>query len=281
MPCTTLEDEEARLAAAEAEHHDQPSSASLSPASSLSPTSSVSLPSRTPRSQSGTSLADLAVQDTPRPFADTLAWPSCEPVEGDNAPHEAERDHTPTDVSDPVHGTVALIERILDDPSRVHSASTSTFFAWRPSTRPDVSSPLTDPSSPVSSNFEGTALMPTVARAQGGGEWEATLSRRLARRRELDAAASVSSRGTRGQRAVPRGRGGRRRRSHSPPSKPPCENSLFPRRPAASSVGLVDLIASAFAPMRRFTRSRWGQVVVACALAVAVGCGIWAVRAQA
>jgi hypothetical protein len=29
------------------------------------------------------------------------------------------------------------------------------------------------------------------------------------------------------------------------------------------------------------TRTPWGKVMVACAIAIAVGCGIWAVRVQA
>jgi len=266
---------------------DMPSSTStsLSPTSSFSPGSSLNLPDRTPRSTSGESLSDLRVQHTPRPPLDSLEpepWPahaheSSSPLVA-NSMLDSHNDLALADPCDPVFGTVALLERIIDDPVRVHAMSTASFFEWRPTPLPDISSPITGPStSPASSTFEGAGPMPTVARAQGGGEWEATLSRRLAHRRELDASASTQ----RGTRPRGRGRGTRRRRSHSPPDKLPCPTPLFPRRPIASSVGLVDLIDAAFAPVRRFVRSPWGQVVVACAIAVAVGCGIWAVRAQA
>jgi hypothetical protein len=268
-------------------------SASTSPPSSLAASSGLS---RTPRSLSSRSLSEVPMQDTPRPIMESLGpWPTFDPntvhssmlsnaSDGSNASHasdvSASISHEHEDPYDPVLGTVALLERLIDHPARVRASSTAAFFEWRPSPLPNLTTatPLTGPStSPASSTFEGAGPMPTVARAQGGGEWEATLSRRLAHRRELDAAAAAASAVV--PRGARRGRGARRRRSHSPPSKMPCPTPLFPRRPAAVSLGLADLLDAAFAPVRRVVRSPW-NVVFACALAVAVGCGIWAVRAQ-
>lgn len=290
VPCTTLEIEAQRLA-------DAVVSASTSPAS-ISPTSSMSLHGRTPtsgHSAASTPVSDRGIDDTPRPVPDALgSWPSPF-VGGEDAPYQdahesmySEQEHEEHD--DSVFDAVALLERVLDEPSRVRNASTSAFFNWRPLPLPNIPSPqLSNPyTSPASSAFEGSGPMPTVARAQGGGEWEATLSRRLAHRRELDASVA-SQRLMRGsisgqapsQRS--RGRGGRRRRSHSPPAKDgACPTPLFPRAslPAVASVGLVDLFDGMFSGVRRITRSRWGSVFFACAIAVAVGCGFWAVRAR-
>ncbi|RSH82529.1 uncharacterized protein EHS24_007509 [Apiotrichum porosum] len=293
VPYTTLDIEAQRLA-------DAAHSVDTSPAS-LSPTSSMSIPDRTPTSHSGAStpLSERAIDDTPRPMSDIVAsWPTTlkasqqstvveeeEEAAAGAAPQQSMySEYGPEDHDDSVLQAVALLERILDEPIRVHAASAIAFFSWRPSPLPAIASPLTGPyTSPASSTFEGTGPMPTVARAQGGGEWEATLSRRLAHRRELDAAASSRGGSASGQSQRARGRGTRRRRSHSPPTKPPCPTPLFPRghRTIASSVGLVDLFDGMFSGVRRFAQTRWGQVFFACAIAVAVGCGYWAVRTHA
>ncbi|ODO06631.1 hypothetical protein I350_03988 [Cryptococcus amylolentus CBS 6273] len=76
---------------------------------------------------------------------------------------------------------------LFASPRNLAERSTTSFLTWRRS--PYLSTPTssrasypTSPSPSASSYYAGA--MPTVARAQGGGEWEATLSRRVAQRRE-------------------------------------------------------------------------------------------------
>jgi hypothetical protein len=73
----------------------------------------------------------------------------------------------------------------------IRSRSIATFLNWRPPALSGSDSSIdshsaSTPHSGASGlvmDSDPAHLMPTVARAQGGGEWEATLSRRLAQRR--------------------------------------------------------------------------------------------------
>lgn len=99
------------------------------------------------------------------------------------------------------------------------SRSVSTFLAWRPLAMSSSNSSLDSrghaPTSATSTSTSGmdmdadpAHLMPTVARARGGGEWEATLSRRLAQRRGSQAQVGLSSTGASGAEGAGSGGGG-------------------------------------------------------------------------
>lgn len=296
VPVTTLDEEKARMVqeaieavvepAAAVDEDEDEDEGRRSATPSTPSTSNIIEP--TPR------LSTHRIEPSP-PIPDMLHGPDETPlaVERGNPTDDlpgAEDDEPLTPGAHTIQETVNLIERILDDPHRVRSASASTFLSWRPTANstidslptvpPTQTSSLTaDTTSPASSNYDvGGVPMPTVARAVGGGEWEATLSRRLAQRREVDASVHRSARGARA-----RARGRRRRSSHSPPhgAKEPCA-PLFPRhRAAAASVGLADLVEGVFGGVKHvLARTPWSRVVMACAVAIAVGCGIWAVRVR-
>ncbi|KAL1408725.1 hypothetical protein Q8F55_005538 [Vanrija albida] len=292
VPVTTLDEEKARLVQEAIETVVEPAGVDDEGErrrSTTPPTPSMStVPEPTPR------LSSHQIEPSP-PIPDLLDDDADETplaIERDN-PADAlpgpDDDNPLTPGAHTIQDTVMLIERILDDPQRVRTASAATFLAWRPggstidslpTVPPTQASSLTaDTTSPASSNYDvGGVPMPTVARAVGGGEWEATLSRRLAQRREVDASVHRSSRGARA-----RARGRRRRSSHSPPhgAKEPCA-PLFPRhRATAASVGLTDLLDGVFGGVKHvLARTPWSRVVMACAVALAVGCGIWAVRVR-
>lgn len=170
-----------------------------------------------------------------------------------------------------IQDALTLLEEVLSDPTQTLKNSYEHFFAWRP--RPTAASPS---SSPASSAFDGTsspAPLPTVTRASG--EWEATLSRRLAHRRELDASA-------RRARQPPSLDPRRRRRKSRSPKNECGPGPLFPRRHVSTAeIGLVDLFSKVFAPVKSvLARTSWKHMVVACAIAFAVGCGFWAAKAS-
>jgi hypothetical protein len=173
---------------------------------------------------------------------------------------------------------VRLVLSLLDEAPSIMSASTSKFLAWRPESASfaplEASQSSFGSSTPASASsaFDmGSAPMPTVARAQGGGEWEANLSRRIAKRRESDEF-------VRGIRA--RGRG-RRRSSNmrrDKDKKASCA-PLFPKIPGTGSkshlhsLGLRELVEKTFAPVRGlFGKRGWTGVVL---VAVAVAVGTW------
>lgn len=150
------------------------------------------------------------------------------------------------------HGIAQCIIRALDN-NETRTASVSRFLAWRPPSLDSSDSSLDSVGPPASasalgaSGLDAPVLMPTVARAQGGAEWEAALSRRIAKRRELgvrsDGTASemtgtVASRtGTASRRASGGASGAepaRRRRSKGKKEAPP---PLFPIRPPSPSSG--------------------------------------------
>lgn len=162
---------------------------------------------------------------------------------------------TPPSTPDAVRQAAAALEGFLSD-RQVRDASIASFLAWHPES-PEASTLVAEP-------------QPTLAHA--GGEWEATLSRRLAARRELDAAAQAAAAR---RRPTPR----RRLKRRASASPAPCgPGPLFPRsqRSAPLATGLAGLIESVFAPVRK---CKWRPWALVAAIAVAVGCGIWAARA--
>lgn len=170
---------------------------------------------------------------------------------------------------------IAQFINTLQSPDKVQSASTTKFLTWRQSRR-DLSSSHTSTShsheqSHESSSYEA-APMPTLARAQGGGEWEATLSRRLAHRRQSH---------SHSQSPVEESKRGRRRSTASkskiskgkescgplfPFSSSPNSNSSDPR---GVGLGISELMEKTFGEIRR--RWKWGLVAAAVALVVGWG----------
>ncbi|WVN90179.1 uncharacterized protein L203_105415 [Cryptococcus depauperatus CBS 7841] len=191
-----------------------------------------------------TPLQSLA-EPTPRPsvssecyFSPQMYSPSASPeLQGENGVKELSlslptrrKDLTQSLLSDEAEGLLHAIESShfwIEE-------CTSSFLIWRQrkaSTSSSMNSPSTSPSASLSASQSSAygwgayggiygGPMPTVARAQGGGEWEANLSRRVAIRREtIDAAGHASS-----VKARPK----KRRRSFDKYEKDKCP-SLFPR----------------------------------------------------
>ena len=159
----------------------------------------------------------------------------------------------------------------LQSPDKVQSASTTKFLSWRQSRR-DLSSSQASTThshehSHESSSYEA-APMPTLARAQGGGEWEATLSRRLANRRQSHSQHPKEEASKRG----------RRRSTASRPKVPKAKESCGPLFPFSSSpnssdpkgvgLGISELMEKTFGEIRK--RWKWG-LVAAAAVALVVG----------
>jgi len=172
------------------------------------------------------------------------------------------REPTPPMEIDPVD----LLIRSIDSAVLIQQASTAKFFSWRPQPQPQRSleSSITSSVSPASStsDISGHGPMPTVARAQGGGEWEAGLSRRVAQRKDLH--------------HVHRGR--TRRRPSRSPGRQPC-TPLFPKSaPKTASVGLSALAESIFKPMRAMWDGQkgWKRTLLICTVTLAVGWRCWA-----
>lgn len=198
---------------------------------------------------------------------------------------------------------VAHFIHALSHLPEVQQASIAKFLTWRP-TRPileiDMASSQISQTSQTSHSSGGMGVegapMPTVARAQGGGEWEANLSRRLAKRRQSvpiphETSARHLGPGGTGKRKPStststsnsnQAPGGNRKKydptSTSSPSSASC-GPLFPpipsdpfgsggKRPAGSGAGLGDILEKTFGSLRK--RWKWG-VVAATALAFVVG----------
>ncbi|WVF72673.1 hypothetical protein IAT40_007491 [Kwoniella sp. CBS 6097] len=107
-----------------------------------------------------------------------------------------------------IQEAIKLLSRIHSDPSSTIKVSIDSFLIWRAaqaqarvnvkvkqraqhpeettgiSGTPSGQRTMTSSMTSASSSYGTGGPMPTVARAQGGGEWEATLSRRVAQRRE-------------------------------------------------------------------------------------------------
>jgi hypothetical protein len=166
---------------------------------------------------------------------------------------------------------VSQLISTLQSPDKVQSSSTTKFLSWRQSRR-DLSSSQTSTThshehSHESSSYEA-APMPTIARVQGGGEWEATLSRRLANRRQSHSQPPAEDTSKRG----------RRRSTASRPKVPKAKESCGPLFPFSSSpnssdpkgvgLGISELMEKTFGEIRK--RWKWG-LVAAAAVALVVG----------
>jgi len=177
----------------------------------------------------------------------------------------------PSQDDQPHSDLVSQLIGALQSPDKVQSASTTRFLSWRQSRR-DLSSSQTSTShshehSHESSSYEA-APMPTLARAQGGGEWEATLSRRLANRRQSHSQSPTEDSSKRG----------RRRSTASRPKAPKAKESCGPLFPFSSSpnssdpkgvgLGISELMEKTFGEIRK--RWKWG-LVAAAAVALVVG----------
>lgn len=135
---------------------------------------------------------------------------------------------------------------LFSSPSTLVYQSTAYFLAWRYS----LNGPSSTATSPISVSASASAYasasssycfggnpMPTVARAQGGGEWEANLSRRVAQRRESEGrSVGLSGLGSgRGKGSTFKARPRRRRRSLEKAEQEKACQSLFPKIPSSTS----------------------------------------------
>ncbi|WWD18965.1 hypothetical protein CI109_103422 [Kwoniella shandongensis] len=262
---------------------------------------------------------------TPRLSAETQGYFA--PREYTPSP-PASRQGSPESYSDPSRHqdeAVQVICSTVDKPSsNTVLASVDAFLAWRARATDTMTQHLhlqpqfegssgqkrtlvTTSSSMTSASSSSYGPMPTVARAQGGGEWEATLSRRIAQRRESETRGDRSSGNNgvsgRGKRRRSFGeRGGKEAMSsstkyhhhHQPlsPSHPhprkersgssrDCLPPLFPTSSGSGNnvssvgLGLGGLIEKTFGKSVQQWRKNWKGVAVACAVVVVVGWGCW------
>ncbi|KAK4683576.1 hypothetical protein P7C73_g6667, partial [Tremellales sp. Uapishka_1] len=157
----------------------------------------------------------------------------------------------------------------------IRANSIQKFLSWRLDTAGPAPlhqplqlphAPSTATASPASSQFgESLHLRPTVARASGGGEWEAGLSRRVAKRKESVGKVGRARRGSLGK---------KRSVSECFPLFP---NGL-PVGPRAG-VGLKDLVDKTFAKARK--GMDWRRLVLGLTVVCAVGWGCWWVAKRA
>ena len=164
-------------------------------------------------------------------------------------------------------GNSSLISQLintLQPPGQVQPASTAKFLSWRQSRR-DLSSHHTSTSHSHESSSCEAAPMPTIARAQGGGEWEANLSRRLANRRQSFLSPDESKRGRRRSTASrPKASKGIGKESCGPLF--PFPSSSGSSDPSGVGLGISELVEKTFGELRR--RWKWGLVAAAVALVV-------------
>lgn len=217
-----------------------------------------------------------------------------------------------TPLSPTIHplSTIRTLTMALESSSEIVSASVDRFLSWRPASLDSSNESLGTASAETASSgptglTEGDVQpMPTVVRAQGGGEWEAGLSRRVAKRRESGAAIIAGA--ASGKAAEERG-GARRRRSKgmkdapagstsrstadAPPLFPPVarrsrgsESESGPISPGGSisgsslinlGLGAKDLLERAFGPLRDGMRG-WKRVLVVATIVGVMGWGWWA-----
>jgi hypothetical protein len=203
----------------------------------------------------------------------------------------------PHSTSPSTHSQLAIrLLGALRSPDDMQRASTEKFLAWRSARRDLASSHASISHESSTGSYE--AAMPTVARAKGGGEWEANLSRRLAKRRQSTSGLSPESGD--GSQAQAQGRDGKRRPRRSPVSKQklpkhkdkereacgPLFPSSVPRGSQSGAtgktsvgLGINELVEKTFGGLRR--RWRWG-IVAAAAVALVVGWNWdWSVKARA
>jgi hypothetical protein len=166
------------------------------------------------------------------------------------------RTRSPSPARSEITQSVNLLQRVLADTASVRQASTAAFLRWRsippPAVTPEhnLSSSQSSIATRTSEDVSPLKTMPTVARAQGGKEWEASLSRRIARTR----------------------RGSRKSSKNCAPGYGP----LFPGN-KGSGRGVADVGLGRFQAGKERIKglwSGWGFVGVA-ALVVAVGLGCW------
>jgi hypothetical protein len=225
-----------------------------------------------PHSQSPLMSPHAIPDPTPRPGVEGLSY---------FATHEPHADSAIDDL-------VSQLINTLEYPDKVQSASTAKFLTWRKSRRDLASSHASHSHShsQESSASGEVAPMPTLARAQGGGEWEANLSRRLAQRRQSQSHSQPNSHSD--QASNPKQ--GRRRGSTATSARPTKSRGtpkgkescgpLFPsvngqgeevpsgKGIAGVGVGLGELVEKTFGGLRR--RWKWG-LVAAAAVALVVG----------
>lgn len=203
-----------------------------------------------------------------------------------------------------ISGSVQALQTALDSPSTL-SASIDHFLAWRPA--PSASdleasdSSLdnsskgtgTGTSSSGAAGLDGDAQMePTVGRAQGGVEWEAGLSRRVAKRRESGAGTKAVEKTTTTSKRR-RSKGARDGASALGGVRPMESIPLFPptasSRPTADErsgrglsspeaglgLGVRGMLEKTFRPLREGLRG-WKRVLVVAAIMGVVGWGWWA-----
>ncbi|WWC63170.1 uncharacterized protein I303_105770 [Kwoniella dejecticola CBS 10117] len=199
------------------------------------PSSAQETQSASPSDTKTPCIRTQEIEPTPRP-SDT----------DETSGYFAPRAYTPSppssNGSSPAQSQAALppavqqILNILNDPSGYTNTFIDAFLSWRsthlrhehevrPSSQSmfDIDDALPalggggqTMTSSLTSASSGVGTMPTVARAQGGGEWEATLSRRVAQRRESDSIrererdrSSTSIRGSTSTTATGSGNGGK------------------------------------------------------------------------
>lgn len=244
---------------------------SIVPLADIVPTITIPDQTRSPPTSKSPLMSPHAIPEpTPRPGFEGLSY---------FADHEP---HTSSFVND----LVAELINTLQYPDKVQIASTAKFLAWRQSRR-DLASSHTSHShshSHESSASGEVAPMPTLARAQGGGEWEANLSRRLAQRRQ-----SQTQSGAHPDQPSSTKRGRRRgstatSRPIKPKGLPKGKESCGPLFPSSNTgaqgeglpsgkgiagVGVLgELVEKTFGGLRR--RWKWG-LVAAAAVALVVG----------
>ncbi|WVQ99880.1 hypothetical protein IAU59_007023 [Kwoniella sp. CBS 9459] len=180
---------------------------------SLVPTTRINLPDPIEISQASVEqLPDsrlAEIEPTPRPCDEPVGSGYFAPRPYTPSP-TASRDSSPSRLRHSPEGVegidqaIGVIYRINSNPSLAIRRSIESFLAWR-AVQPQVNvkhhaeeqgvslantgmpsgqRTMTSSMTSASSSYGTGGPMPTVARAQGGGEWEATLSRRVAQRRE-------------------------------------------------------------------------------------------------
>ncbi|WWC90822.1 uncharacterized protein L201_005759 [Kwoniella dendrophila CBS 6074] len=258
------------------------------------------------------SIRPSEIEPTPRPSAETSGYFA--PRSYTPSPSSS-RDASPVRPSKSV--AVQQIVELLDHLAVSMGKSIDSFLSWRSKQiyyQPQTSTLFsTSPFDHMTKNGEktmtssltsassGVGAMPTVARAQGGGEWEATLSRRVAQRRESDTLRDRSLTSLRGSKtSTSSGYGHRPRKRKSLDklenssqrefSKKDCFSPLFPKHnklnnyksnksASASSInekglGMNELMEKTFfKSVRKWTKGWRGLLVVG--LVVAVGWGCW------
>ena len=161
-------------------------------------------------------------------------------------------------------GLAAAFIRAIGDMSSIADDSIAKFVSWRTAS---AVTPLESSVTSASSSNGAQPPMPTVARASGGGEWEASLSRRVA---SAHAHAREKERRSRLKKKEEKENERVKRLEHERRCGP-----LFPRssRPMTlpSSTGIRTFWTTIFGP--KVGVWKWGVVA---AVALAVGWGCWA-----